>query len=47
MGGELWRFRKVRLEAVVTGEVAAIECEEEIAQPGMWGGGEAVKHRVQ
>lgn len=47
VGGELRGLGEVRLEAVVAGEVAAVECEEQVAQPGVRGGDEAVEDRVQ
>jgi hypothetical protein len=40
-------FRDVAREDVVCAEIAAVEGEEEIAQPGMWGVGERVEDGVE
>jgi len=47
VGGQLRGLGEVRLEAVVGGEVAAVEGEEQVAQPGVGRGDEAVEDGVQ
>ena len=44
---QLRRFRELGLKVVVGGQVATIESEKEIAQPGVRGGGEAVEDGMQ
>ena len=46
MGGEQRRHADLRLEALVRGEIAAVVGEEEIAEPGVRGRGQAVENRV-
>ena len=45
--GQLRRLREMGLQIVVCGQVATVEREQEVAEPGVRGGGEAVEDRVQ